>query len=377
MIKKISNCAHIIFILVWLMILAGFLFEGWDSTWQALSIPTMSPEFVDMRTVQGSIVSLSEGFNPQTNNPGDPYNRAMNYPSIWITIAKIVSMQQETNYLIFVSATVFIFLVCCFCLVKKYPSMTLLLMCFSGATLLAVERGNNDIVIFSLLFLASIFPNSIYIFAIFFAAILKVYPILAIPAYVRSYWSIIAIIIMAAFVFVFLWPEFSTIRSEIPISASLSYGSSSVATAAQYFNINFPSIGISALLLFSSFVIILVQKFRVKLLTIGTTDREKELFLIGGCVYIGTFILSSNWDYRLIFLIFCVPYVMKIKDNLMRITLITLLLCALNQIPLHVVMGTFGIGVNILSKIILFIVFATITLLQLRTKYLNIFHSVR
>ena len=89
------------------------LFVGWHSTWNALVIPTMSPEFADMRTVQGSFESLSNGFNPQVNNPFDPWNRPMNYSSIWTSIAGILSLQYELNYMLFVSAMVMLFLVCC------------------------------------------------------------------------------------------------------------------------------------------------------------------------------------------------------------------------------------------------------------------------
>jgi hypothetical protein len=30
--------------------------------------------------------------------------------------------------------------------------------------------------------------------------------------------------------------------------------------------------------------------------------------LVGAAIYVGTFMLSANWDYRLIFLIFCIPF---------------------------------------------------------------------
>jgi len=40
-------------------------------------------------------------------------------------------------------------------------------------------------------------------------------------------------------------------------------------------------------------------------------DFPFHLMLVGAAIYVGTFILSSNWDYRLIFLIFCIPFLQQ------------------------------------------------------------------
>ena len=39
--------------------------------------------------------------------------------------------------------------------------------------------------------------------------------------------------------------------------------------------------------------------------------RSVDLMLVGAAIYVGTFILSSNWDYRLIFLVFCIPFLQQ------------------------------------------------------------------
>jgi hypothetical protein len=382
MTKLGSKNAQVIFIIGWVLILFGILVIGWDNTWSALALPTMTPEFADMRTVQGALLSLSDGFNPQIKNPGDPWDRQMNYPSAWISIAKTLSLQHEANYLVFIYVMLFLFLGCCFLLVKQHPSVTLLLMCFSGATLLAVERGNNDILIFVLLYVASLLPSIGYRIAIFVAILLKIYPIVAIPAYIRSFRDIAVMIIIVLVAGMILLPEISEIRYGIPVSPSFSYGLSSIlVTASQIanaFEINSVSasivaFGVSAMLISLSFAIASIPKLKKRLLTTSASPMEIHLFLIGGCVYVGTFILSSNWDYRLIFLLFCVPYVTKLDDNFFRFGLCLLLICALNYIFLYAAFGLIGIGINILSKIILFIIFAAMIYLELRYKLLKIY----
>ena len=76
-----------------------------------------------MRTVQGALYSLNEGFNPQINNPGDPWGRSMNYPSIWISISELFNLQIELHFKIFVSLMVLLFLGCCFLMLRQYPSI--------------------------------------------------------------------------------------------------------------------------------------------------------------------------------------------------------------------------------------------------------------
>ena len=100
------------------------------------------------------------------------------------------------------------------------------------------------------------------------------------------------------------------------------------------------------------------------------------MFLVGAYVYVGTFFLSSNWDYRLIFLMLCVPYLMSLDDRYLRSLISVSLIIAFNQLPLHFVLGPTGVGVNILSKLILAVFFTVIIMVDLRARVLNIMKSV-
>lgn len=78
--------------------------------------------------------------------------------------------------------------------------------------------------------------------------------------------------------------------------------------------------------------------------------------MIGALIYTGTFIISGNWDYRLIFLLFCIPFFMGLKELGLRLGLSALMLFALNYKPLSIIFGEIGILLNISSKIILFVI---------------------
>lgn len=360
--------AQIIFLLGWFSIFASILFIGWGDTWSMLVIPTMTPEFADMRTVQGALLSLSEGLDPQLNNPGDPWNRTMNYPSIWISISEILNLQNEPNFLIFLSLMVMLFLGCCYHLVRQNPSLILIMLCFSGSTLLAVERGNNDIIIFSILYIAAMSGSAFHVIGMFFAVMLKIFPILAIPAFIHSLKKLGIMIAVSIVALLILIPEMQKITSGTPTSAGLSYGSASISAAFKRFDLIVPSIYISILVLFFSLIFEQIKIIKQRIVAIDVTYREKQMFLIGSCIYIGTFIISSNWDYRLIFLLLCIPYITKINYRLLRYTLYGMLLCAFNQLLLYAMLGSFGLGLNIFSKFFLFIFFSITTLIKLKEK---------
>jgi hypothetical protein len=364
--ERVSRTLPLLLILGWLAVLVSVMTVGWTNTWKALGVPTMFPPFADMRTVQGSLISIELGFNPQLKNVGDPWMRVMNYPSIWSLLAAILNLQNETSYLILICTWIVLFVLCCYLLLRNSPSIILLLLCFSGSALLAVERGNNDLLVFVLLFLSASSNKMLGAVSVILATLLKIYPLLVIPAFLKNLKTTIAMTAGVGLMIFLLWSELSSIRSATPISAGLSYGSLSIAAAAQkYLNITVPSTVYSLIFLVISLVIVTTQKTRELLATINLGSNEETLFLVGSCVYIGTFILSSNWDYRLIFLLFCAPLVLKLELKILRYCLLAALLIAMNQQPMGAMFGKFGYAINILSKTFLLIVLCSITLLKL------------
>ena len=97
-VKKYAYLA--IFTLAWLFLGMAILHNGWLDTWKTLHIPSMVPPFADMRTVQGSILSDQLGLDPQISNPGDPWARTLDYPKIWLGIAKFFQLNNETNFMV-------------------------------------------------------------------------------------------------------------------------------------------------------------------------------------------------------------------------------------------------------------------------------------
>jgi hypothetical protein len=154
---KNKNVLSFIFLFICFLILFLILNLGWTQTWSMILGPTITlePYFADMRTVQGALSSIQQGFNPQLVNPGDPWGRPMNYPYVWVAISDFFSLDSEKNYLILIIFSVTTYLTICLNVLRKYPSIWLLLTIFSGSSMLAIERCNNDLIVFILLYFSS------------------------------------------------------------------------------------------------------------------------------------------------------------------------------------------------------------------------------
>jgi len=343
-------------VLGYVSMFASCLTFGWEKTWKLLQIPTMSPPFADMRTVQGALYSVSLGLDPQLVNPGDPWGRVMNYPSIWISVADYLNFQTELNYLIFVSFQIALFLLCLSILAKDNPSTTLILLSFSGTTLLCVERGNNDLLVFSFVFLALRLKGIASILLITLATLMKIYPIFALPAFVRQRKVLLPTMIGCLSCLALLSAELVKIRNSTPVSYGLSYGSRSISKAFEHeVRIDLPAIAISICLIIVA-LLICFSKASYSLLKFKNTERSvEELFIAGGSVYVITFFIGSNFDYRLIFLLLCVPMFLKLERTILKFGLILCLLVAFNYGPLNLVFGSFGSLVNYVAKAFLLI----------------------
>ena len=96
---------------------------------------------------------------------------------------------------------------------------------------------------------------------------------------------------------------------------------------------------------------------------------------MGSALYCGLFITQSNYDYKLIFVIFCVPYVSSLKNKFYKyLTLMSMLVSSNYSILTSYKIWT-GKGIevllNVTSKNILFIM-----LLSLLLKYLINYYKI-
>ena len=171
--------------------------------------------------------------------------------------------------------------------------------------------------------------------------------------------------------------ELKYIILNTPKSAGLSYGSSTISKGfSKLLGINIKDYFISVILVLLIISFYLMFKDRIKTNFEKIDEKIITSFLYGGLIYVGTFLLSKNFDYRLIFLILCYEFIFLININKLRIFLIFCMIISFNYALLISVFGvTLGALLCLIAKVFLliFISYYIIMILKVRSPFINKF----
>jgi len=333
--------------------------SGWISTWSTFGVPSMTPRFLDLSSIPTAVETLHAGRDPLVMNWADPYRRPMNYPRIWLYLFSAAGITRES---VSIAAIVFcaLYLACMSFLIMqtKYAidAAILLLASLSVSPLFAMERGNNDLFIFSLVFLACFATNKYAKSALFgAAALLKIYPIVAmiIDGMRRPIKERIAAalpVLLVATLIVLQWHDLLLIRHGTPVSRTMSYGALSLESellrdttrwgflAGLGWTIVMECWLIGALAVRSAWENTVEPNIPV------SNPKFAELFSIFGGIYAFTYAIGSNWDYRLIFLLPTLPFaldmVREARHRVWAISYLVLVGIAENSISMGLKWGT-------------------------------------
>ncbi len=319
-------------VFLWLMPLCIFsvaFSRDWVSTWRALGVPAMVPHFLDLDSIPAGVETMQNGGDPLVANPADSLHRPTNYPRIWVYLfsaARITRANVSIVALLFCG----LYLACVSALIvqarRAIEMVILVVAALSLAPLLAMERGNNDLLVFVVVFLGCIAtkPN-LRSGALGIAALLKICPMAAMmldtlrrPPRQRQ-----IAMLLAALVIVLLalqWRDFSLIRRGTPASRDLSYGALSLEVEVLHdaHELGF-STGVGWIIVLECWIAgALAAAYGWKKSWEGGADANPmylELFTAFGAMYAFTYAIGSNWDYRLIFLVPTLPYVLEMARS--------------------------------------------------------------
>jgi len=390
------NKDSLIYSIISIFISAGFIFIS-DTIFyekvlhQVFNIGHVLPSFLDFRCYQAIVPTVEAGLNPYIENPFDPFARPFNLPFIWFYIARFINLENEIifNFVIFL----FIFFYCYSVfmitnLVNTNKKMFLaILLIISTSSMLLIERGNTDMIIFFLIF-CSVF-NSNFIKSsvfIFLATILKVYPIFTFFINFKDMKFFLLSITIALAAFLTFFGELTFFYSNTSSGNDTSFvfglGAISNAILKGLDRIEFnllesfilTSSHIHIFLILCVFILIIVFYLLNKKIysTINFNDNENRLFLAGASIYCGSFIFFTSYDYRLVFLIFTIPYFFNKLNKYYSIYIISLYL-SMNSLILFSIaekpMNYLFIGMFI--HFLKFLVFLVLT--YELTKFINLF----
>lgn len=333
-IKIVSACSCIIIVFGLL-----FTFYGYEKTWKLWNVFTISPHFADMRIITNSAESYHQGYDPMINNPADPWKRRLNYPRIWQCLYFFGISEGHTTLLGVMAISMF-FIGICLLLPDVENTILFLVIAaiISPATLLCIERANVDLLIFLLISVSIVTVHkrlTISAATVFAGFILKLYPIFGFVVLLATKRSLflkhLAFFLISMAVYIGItYSDLLLIADATPQSLLLTYGMNIFWSWAMAIN---PAVGLAAritsyLVVLSALLFSFKALFRNDFSTEYHTEKNYlDAFRSGAAIYIGTFLLCNNWDYRLIFLILPIPQLTTwAKCNIRDISLCSILI---------------------------------------------------
>ena len=317
-------------VLIWVGIISLFISIGYEETWKIWNIPTEMPPFMDFRIIPGTAETVRNGIDPTISNPGDPLGRLFNYPKAWYLIFYTGVSQNDTTWI--VVPLIILFFISVFTFAGELKVLdVLLILCvvFSPAAMFLYERGNVDLIFFTLC-ASALLINDYSIYAsmvlILIGAMFKIYPIFMMSIFLnqekKRFWQLFlaGLLIFGGYILL-SWNDFRTDWNITPRGSYNSYGANVIVLHFRHeLNVfllkTYTHAWTDRFLDFGPYFIVVIL-FLIALV-LGThsaatsgplNQRNLAAFRIGAAIYIGTFFMGNNFDYRLVFLIFTVPQI--------------------------------------------------------------------
>ena len=319
-------------LLIWTVIFILFHALGYNNTWQLWNVDPQSLPFMDFRLIPGSAESYARGYEPSVENPYDPNGRIFNYPAFWRLFFYTGISQDDT---VWISITMIIlFFISVFLFPEKLSiagALGMIAVLFSPASMLLYERGNVDLIVFALcvgIVLVSGVSADTAAGMIFVGGVVKMFPIFGLSVLLREpkkrFLFFSAMSSLALLLYMLLtWDSVKAAWSLTMRGDGASYGTSVFATRygpaivrtlSKWFPASqiefFLQYGFLALA-FILFLLVILLAFRISENPLVLSERNLAAFRMGSSIYVGTFLLGNNWDYRLAFLVLLVPQLVQ------------------------------------------------------------------
>jgi len=285
---------------------------------EVVGVPSLAPAFADVRSITGAHVALANRVDPFVANPGDPWQRPFNYPRVWLLPAELGARAEHTAA---IAATLFLAFgvgVATLAPLATTPltALALLLVLFAPTTWLAIERANNDLLTFGLLATAALLAlrrRALAAGCVTVAAALKLFPIFGLAGLLdepnrRARRTVL--VTGALFLGYLAWirDDLPAIRANAQTWHPISYGITLLPRAvADRLGWSFAWLLGAAALAFTAVGAFAIRARRRARLGAASSAHSLAAFRIGATVFVGTFLLGSNFDYRLIVLLLVVP----------------------------------------------------------------------
>jgi len=323
----------------------------WFKFWSALSIPPQ-PAFSDLKAHVYFYNCFIEGvdiFSEKCSLIPAGGGVISTHPSIWIDIVRFFKLYNATNLNIFLILSYIIYFYLFFNLFTIFDSKEkkffLLIFFFSTTNFILIERYSTDLLIFILVYLLILLKSDITKFSVIaVASLLKFYPVFLLLIFIKNkkfLFSSSFTLILLIYIF-YLDEILLASKNLIEMALFTAYGSRTILKAFYHLseeynfflnndNLDFYRNITIIFFIVYSFAFTFLGYFSKKQKIYSEFSISEKYFLIGSSIYIGTFIFAANADYRLIFLIFTIPYILEINNIFIRYLLSLCIVISINS----------------------------------------------
>ena len=327
--------------------------SDWEATWRAFGVTPLKPHFFDTHAVTDHVECASKGFESYISTTCN--SLPFNYPPIWLSLRYFGINSFDAVWL---AIAMIVAAVGPLIWLSKGRStcagFVTLAAILSPSVLMGIERGNIDLLILSLVGLAALSfgePNSRRtawtVVLLQAGVVLKLYPIFCVALLARpnrhAFVVAFSLIIMSAIYSAIIFDYIPVIRHNTPTTSILSFGYLVPFLGLDHLRgeAGLSPIGLATTWWPLALVIATAIVAAITAIHIARSDRVQfeipgsrvgTAFLFGAGIYCGTFMLGSNFIYRLMFLLLCFPQLFdwsQEKARMLSIGLLGLIILAL------------------------------------------------
>jgi hypothetical protein len=301
---------------------------GWDPTWRSFGVTPLQPPFFDMHVINDYAACAWKGIDAYAPHACNAAN--FNIPPTWLWVGFFGVDGSDSSWLsAAVIAASMIVMVLLFRGRCWYHGVIALGAMISPSVMMGVERGNLDLLMLALVGSAALIYEERRvgracgaIALLGFGVALKLFPMFCVSLAARfSRQTFIFACSTAALSLIYLdltMEYVLLIRRNVPTTFILSYGYKTIFLGVDHIRseAGLSPIGLAdkwvpastAAVVLTCAAIVAMNSFRnrrefcsVQISAAGTA------FLFGAGIYCGTYLLGTNFIYRLMFLLLCIP----------------------------------------------------------------------
>ncbi|MBI2498169.1 MAG: DUF2029 domain-containing protein [Opitutae bacterium] len=308
---------------LWLAVIAGYcLLALFPLVKQRLGIFDEGMWFLDSYAVLASSDAVQAGLDPWQSNPLDVLQRQHSYSGWWFLLGTAGFTRQD-NFLVG-GSWVLAFGLAAFALLRPRTHGEALLaaaVMLSPPVVLAVNRANNDLVVFALLAagLWGLRHPGFWRIAAFAAALalatgLKFYPLIAGVALLvlrpvrRGWWAAVLSLLAGGLVLASEWTDLQRAVFPVPVQV-YTFGSQIIFRDLGWAGRGAQLAGAGLLGLLA--VLAALRNWPVRLDDACDDLRARLAFAAGAVLLVGCFLAGISHAYRLIFVIFLAPMLLR------------------------------------------------------------------